>query len=72
MDVDSSGSFEILTKEKSAMEQQFVDKLIVQRRRNVSHRMHSSRECTGRNHSNKSSLEQPVMRMTYRSGTASS
>lgn len=54
------------------MEQQFVDKLIVQRRRNVSHRMHSSRECTGRNHSNKSSLEQPVMRMTYRSGTASS
>ncbi|CAG9531104.1 unnamed protein product [Cercopithifilaria johnstoni] len=70
---DSTGSFEVLTKEKSGMEQQqFAGKVIIQRRRKASRRMHGSMECTGRNHLNKSSLEQPVVRMSYRSGTASS
>ncbi|VDK68888.1 unnamed protein product [Litomosoides sigmodontis] len=72
VDVDSSGPFEVIIKKKSTTKQQFAGKLVVQPRRRVNRRMHSSTECTDRNHSNKSNLEQPVMRMTYHSGTASS
>ncbi|VIO96458.1 Uncharacterized protein BM_BM7368 [Brugia malayi] len=71
--VDSALSFEALTKQKSAVEQQqFAGKVIVQRRRKTSRRMHGSMGCAGRNRLNKSSLGQPVVRMSYRSGTASS
>ncbi|VDM18864.1 unnamed protein product [Wuchereria bancrofti] len=71
--VDSTLSFEALTKQKSAVEQQqFAGKVIVQRRRKTNRRMHGSMGCAGRNRLNKSSLGQPVVRMSYRSGTASS
>uniref|UniRef100_A0A1I7W0D8 polynucleotide adenylyltransferase n=1 Tax=Loa loa TaxID=7209 RepID=A0A1I7W0D8_LOALO len=71
--VDSGGSFEVLTKQKNALEQQqFAGKVIVQRSRKANRRMHGSMGCAGRNNLNKSSLGQPVVRMSYRSGTASS
>ncbi|VBB25612.1 unnamed protein product [Acanthocheilonema viteae] len=71
--VDLSRSFEVLTKEKNAVEeQQFAGKITIQRRYKTSHRMYGSMGCTDRSHLNKSSLEQPVVRISYRSGTASS
>lgn len=53
-------------------QQQFASKVTMQQRRKASRRMHGSIGCTGRHHSDKSSLEQSVVRMNYRSGTASS
>uniref|UniRef100_A0A0R3RPG5 polynucleotide adenylyltransferase n=1 Tax=Elaeophora elaphi TaxID=1147741 RepID=A0A0R3RPG5_9BILA len=73
---DSSGSSEILTKEKNTMERkerkEFAGKVIDQPRRKASRRLHGSIGCTDRNHLHKSNLEQPVVRMSYHSGTASS
>uniref|UniRef100_A0A8R1Y303 polynucleotide adenylyltransferase n=1 Tax=Onchocerca volvulus TaxID=6282 RepID=A0A8R1Y303_ONCVO len=71
--IDSAESFEILSKEKSAMDQQrFTDKVIIQRRHKTGRRTHGSIGCADRNHSNKSNLGQSVVRMRYHSGTASS
>lgn len=53
-------------------QEQFAGKVIIQRRRKANRRMHGSMGCTGRNHLNKSNLGQSVVRMSYRSGTASS
>ncbi|MCP9260168.1 Poly(A) RNA polymerase GLD2 [Dirofilaria immitis] len=71
--INSTESFEFLTKEKKVMDQQeFADKIIVQRRRKASRRMHVSMGCADRNRLNKSKLRQSIVRMGYRSGTASS
>lgn len=54
-------------------EKQFAGKLVVQRRPRMAsrRRMYCSMGCVGGN-LNKSSLGQPVVRMSYHSGTASS
>ncbi|KAM3721132.1 Poly(A) RNA polymerase gld-2 [Dirofilaria immitis] len=66
--INSTESFEFLTKEKKVMDQQeFADKIIVQRRRKASRRMHVSMGCADRNRLNKSKLRQSIVRMGYRS-----
>ncbi|VDP24530.1 unnamed protein product [Onchocerca flexuosa] len=71
--IDLAESFEILSKEKSAIDQQrYTDKVIIQRRHKAGRRTHGSMGCADRNHLNKSNLGQSVVRMRYHSGTASS
>ncbi|KAM3721133.1 Poly(A) RNA polymerase gld-2 [Dirofilaria immitis] len=70
--INSTESFEFLTKEKKVMDQQeFADKIIVQRRRKASRRMHVSMGCADRNRLNKSKLRQSIVRMGYRSEISS-